>query len=112
MKVTTISLSIQSSMIHSVTVNIASVNVEPEVIQEIHNVRSTGVYVSSETLERRFFPKPAGSNCIETNADIALSNTTSITVILSKKSNDCTVLENVVCNNVSLSVNKHQFSDT
>ncbi len=110
--VANVAVFIQSTTTRSVKTNIAGFNVKLRVAQEIHHLLSTGIHIPSQRLERRYFPKSAGSNGIATNTDNALSNTTNITVMCPKRSNDCTVFENIMYQNVSLSVNKHQYPDT
>ncbi len=107
-----VSLSIQSATVQSMKTFIAGLDAKSDVNQGVYNLLEDGVYIPSQTMERRSFPKSPGTNGIETNTDIALSNTTNITVMCPKRVNDCTVFENIMYQNVSLSVNKHQYPDS
>ena len=106
------SLSITAGTIDMMRTNIAGFNLKPECHAQIHQLLQTPIIIPSQTLDRRPFASAATSNGIDANIDIALSNATNITVMFPKRHNDCTCFDNVMYQNVSLSVNKHEYPDT
>ena len=92
--------------------NIAGFNLKPECHSQIYQLLKTPIIIPSQTLDRRIFASAATSNGIDANIDIALSNATNITVMFPKRHNDCTCFDNIMYQNVSLSVNKHEYPDT
>ena len=105
-------LSITAGTIDMMRTNIAGFNLKPECHAQIHQLLQTPIIIPSQTLDRRPFASAATSNGIDANIDIALSNATNITVMFPKRHNDCTCFDNVMYQNVSLSVNKHEYPDT
>ena len=105
-------LSITAGTIDKMSTNIAGFNVKPDCYEQIYSLLKEPIIVPSQTLDRRQFPSAASSNGINANIDIALSNATNITVMFPKRHNDVTCFDNIMYQNVSLSVNKHQYPDT
>ena len=106
------SLSITSGTVEIMRTNIAGFNIKPECHSQIYQLLKTPIIIPSQTLDRRIFASAATSNGIDANIDIALSNATNITVMFPKRHNDCTCFDNIMYQNVSLSVNKHEYPDT
>ena len=106
------SLSITAGTIDMMRTNIAGFNVKSECYDEIYNLLKNPIIIPSQTLDRRPFASAPSASGIEANADIALSNATNITVMFPKRHNDTTCFENIMYQNVSLSVNKHEYPDT
>ena len=106
------SLSITSGTVEIMRTNIAGFNLKPECHSQIYQLLKTPIIIPSQTLDRRIFASAATSNGIDANIDIALSNATNITVMFPKRHNDCTCFDNIMYQNVSLSVNKHEYPDT
>ena len=106
------SLLITAGTIEMMRTNIAGFNLKPECHSQIYQLLKTPIIIPSQTLDRRIFASAATSNGIDANIDIALSNATNITVMFPKRHNDCTCFDNIMYQNVSLSVNKHEYPDT
>ena len=106
------SLSITAGTIDMMRTNIAGFNLKTECHRQIHQLLQTPIIIPSQTLDRRPFASAASANGIDANIDIALSNATNITVMFPKRHNDCTCFDNIMYQNVSLSVNKHEYPDT
>ena len=106
------SLSITSGTVEMMRTNISGFNLKPECHSQIYQLLKTPIIIPSQTLDRRIFASAATSNGIDANIDIALSNATNITVMFPKRHNDCTCFDNIMYQNVSLSVNKHEYPDT
>ena len=106
------SLSITSGTVEIMRTNIAGFNIKPECHSQIYQLLKTPIIIPSQTLDRRIFASAAKANGIDANIDIALSNATNITVMFPKRHNDCTCFDNIMYQNVSLSVNKHEYPDT
>ncbi len=108
----TCTLSITSATVQQMRTNIAGFNVKPEVLSGIENTLRSPVLIPSQTLDRRHFAQTAKSTGIDTTTDIALNNASNITVMFPRRSNDVTCFENIMYQNVQLSVNKRQYPDT
>ena len=106
------SLLITAGTIEMMRTNIAGFNLKPECHSQIYQLLKTPIIIPSQTLDRRIFASAAKANGIDANIDIALSNATNITVMFPKRHNDCTCFDNIMYQNVSLSVNKHEYPDT
>ena len=106
------SLSITSGTVEMMRTNISGFNLKPECHSQIYQLLKTPIIIPSQTLDRRIFASAAKANGIDANIDIALSNATNITVMFPKRHNDCTCFDNIMYQNVSLSVNKHEYPDT
>ena len=106
------SLSITAGTVDMMRTNIAGFNVKPECYDEIYNLLKVPMIVPSQTLDRRPFASAPSASGIEANIDIALNNATNITVMCPKRHNDVTCFDNIMYQNVSLSVNKHEYPDT
>ena len=106
------SLSITSGTVEMMRTNISGFNLKPECHSQIYQLLKTPIIIPSQTLDRRIFASAATSNGIDANIDSALSNATNITVMFPKRHNDCTCFDNIMYQNVSLSVNKHEYPDT
>ena len=106
------SLLITAGTIEMMRTNIAGFNLKPECHSQIYQLLKTPIIIPSQTLDRRIFASAAKANGIDVNIDIALSNATNITVMFPKRHNDCTCFDNIMYQNVSLSVNKHEYPDT
>ncbi len=107
-----ITVSITSATIQQMRTNIAGFNVKPEVLESIRSLLQTPMIIPSQTLDRRHFAQTPRSTGIDTTTDIALNNATNITVMFPRRTNDVTCFENIMYQNVQLSVNKHQYPDT
>ena len=106
------SLLITAGTVEMMRTNIAGFNLKPECHSQIYQLLKTPIIIPSQTLDRRIFASAAKANGIDANIDIALSNATNITVMFPKRHNDCTCFDNIMYQNVSLSVNKHEYPDT
>ena len=108
-----VSLNITDATITQLRTNIAGFDIKPEVGIKLHEYLSSHtIMIPSQTFERRYFPTKASANGIDATTDLLLNNTTNITVVFPKRSNDATCFDNIMYENVQLSVNKHQFPDT
>ncbi len=107
-----ITLSITSATIQQMRTNIAGFNVKPEVLNGIASLLQTPVLIPSQTLDRRHFAQSPRSTGLDTTTDIALNNATNITVMFPRRTNDVTCYDNIMYQNVQLSVNKRQYPDT
>ena len=105
-------LSITGGTVIMMRTNIAGFNVKPECYDELYNLLKTPIIIPSQTLEKRLFPIAASSQGIDATTDIALNNVTNITVVFPKRHNDVTCFDNIMYQNVSLTVNKQQYPDT
>ncbi len=109
---TGMTVSVVSATIQQMRTNIAGFNVKPDVLASIRELLQTPILIPSQTLDRRYFAGSAKPNGIDTTTDIALNNVTNITVMCPRRSGDATCFENIMYQNVQLSVDKVQFPDT
>lgn len=109
---TSIAVSIHSATIQMIRTNIAGFNVKTDVLNAIKELLRSPILIPSQTLDRRYFAQTAKPNGVDTTTDIALNNVTNITVMFPRNSSDSTCFENVMYQNVQLSINKLQYPDT
>ncbi len=109
---TNITVSIHSATIQTLRTNIAGFNVKPDVLEHIRDLLRTPILIPSQTLDRRHFAQAAKPNGIDATTDIALNNVTNITVMFPRSTSDTTCFENIMYQNVQLSINKLQYPDT
>ena len=105
-------LSITAATVQMMRTNIAGFDVKPETLESIKDLLREPMIIPSQTLDRRHFASAARANGIDATTDIALNNATNITVMFPKRATDATCFDNIMYQNVQLSVNKHAYPDT
>ena len=97
--------------------NIAGFMVKEDVKNQIFNfladraASGNPVILPSQSLERRPYQQRPLANGFDGTLDVVLSSTTSISVVFPRYPTDVTCFENIMCQNMSLNVNKVQFPD-
>lgn len=89
--------------------NIAAFNVKPGVLDSLRGLSSPPILIPSQTLDRRYLAGSARPNGIQTTTDIAVNHVTNITIMCPRCGGDATCFENIMYQDVQLSVDKVQF---
>ena len=91
--------------------NMFGCKVRDSTIASIRNQLSKPAVIPSQQLDFYAFPIPASPTGIQTNLNIPLSNVTCISVMFPKYTNDFTIFENPMYNNVQLTVDGVNYPD-
>ena len=113
LKTGAVTLTITAATVQMMRTNIAGFNIKPDCLAGLRSYLShNAILIPSQTHERRQFASAARSTGIDATTDISLSNATNITIMFPKRATDATCFDNIMYQNVQLSVNKHSYPDT
>ena len=113
LKTGAVTLTITAATVQMMRTNIAGFNIKPDCLAGLRSYLShNAILIPSQTLDRRHFASAARATGIDATTDISLSNATNITIMFPKRATDATCFDNIMYQNVQLSVNKHSYPDT
>ena len=92
--------------------NCAGFGIKPDVMTGILDGMHEPVIIPAQELSRFQFEGRAGDGTLTMSKSIPLRNATNITIMFPKHTNDCTVFQNVMYNDVRLMVNKKLYPET
>ena len=91
--------------------NMFGFGVKESTLQSIAQMFSEPVAIPSQQLDYNAFPLAATKSGIQSTINMPLFNTTSITVVFPKHTNDYTCFDNPIYHNVQLTINGQNYPD-
>ena len=106
-----ITLSCYGLTVTSCKSNMFGFGVKESTLQAIASMFSEPVAIPSQQLDYNAFPLAATKSGIQSTINMPLFNTTSITVVFPKHTNDYTCFDNPIYHNVQLTINGQNYPD-
>ena len=92
--------------------NLAGFGLKPNTYNGLVNELQTPLLIPSQELTREIFEGTAKANGLEISKSIPLRNATNLTMMFPRSPFDITCFENIMYQNVQLTVNKRTYPDT
>ena len=92
--------------------DLAGFGLKPHVLDGLYRELQTPLFIPSQQLVREPFQGAASESGLEVSKSIALNNATNITVMFPKRSNEITCFDNIMYQNVQLTINNVKYPDT
>ena len=105
-------LNVRGGTIQMMRSDLAGFGLKPSCLEGLYRELQTPLYIPSQQLVREPFQGAAGDSGLEISKSIALTNATNITVMFPRRSNEITCFENIMYQNVQLTINNIKYPDT
>ena len=107
-----ITLNVVGGTIQMARSNLAGFGLKDHVLQGLRRELQTPILIPAQELTREIFEGSAKEDGLMISKTMPLRNATNITMMFPRHSNDITVFENIMYQNVQLVVNKRTYPDT
>ena len=105
-------LNVRGGTIQMMRSDLAGFGLKPSCLEGLVRELQTPLYIPSQQLVREPFQGAASDSGLEISKSIALTNATNITVMFPRRSNEITCFENIMYQNVQLTINNIKYPDT
>ena len=105
-------LEVDSCQVTECKTNCAGFGIKPEVMEGILQGLQQPIIIPAQELSKFIFESRGSGSTMTLSKSIPLRNATNITMMFPKHSADCTVFDNIMYENVRLTVNKKRFPET
>ena len=104
-------LNVRGGTITMMKSDLAGFGLKPHVLDGLYRELQTPLFIPSQQLVREPFQGAASESGLEVSKSIALNNATNITVMFPKRSNEITCFDNIMYQNVQLTINNVKYPD-